>query len=275
MRHILVPTDFSVNAANALRYAVQLARACRANLSVMHTSRITDLGPNLPEETFNRYVTDREQIAQTKIREIEQNLASVPDLQYQLFINQGTIVEQITQFAAKYNVDLVVMGTRGASGVLEEWMGGTTSALIEERIVPVLAIPPQAVFSDNVQVGLAFDLQQNQSTALLQPLKALVDALQARVKAFHVEPLKANEADRREVSGNLRQYFSGAELSFYFSAKDNIPEAIEDFVLQEKVSILAMISRKKTFWEQLFRKSITRKMVLHTHIPLLVIPEID
>jgi universal stress protein A len=139
---ILVPTDFSAHAQEAVRYAAELARTCDAPLSIVH---VYDVTPYVMPETVPLYDTLqlgqlREEF-QKQLLPIQQQAMQAGVARVDTQLLQGSPPGEIARFAAEHAYDLIVMGTHGRSGLAHLLLGSVTEKVVRKAPCPVLTIP--------------------------------------------------------------------------------------------------------------------------------------
>lgn len=143
IKQILVPTDFSENAQHAVDYAVALAKQCSAKLHLLHTPVVPtyllmDLSYSPGPEAVTRILND----AQDALDEQTEGIAAA-GIEHFTAIREGTVHEVIRDYAKEHDVDLVVVGTHGRSGVSKLMYGSVTERVIKTVHTPIIVIPPE------------------------------------------------------------------------------------------------------------------------------------
>lgn len=143
IKQILVPTDFSENAQHAVSYAVGLAKQCSAKLHLLHTPVIPtyllmDLSYSPGPEAVTRILND----AQEAIDQQAKVVASA-GVEHFTAIREGTVHEVIRDYAKEHDVDLVVVGTHGRSGVAKLMYGSVTERVLKTVHTPIIVVPPE------------------------------------------------------------------------------------------------------------------------------------
>jgi nucleotide-binding universal stress UspA family protein len=264
MKTIIAPVDFSVASANALSFAAEIARRTNANLLIVNILE-------KPEDEVD---------AKNKLVDLESKLKSDfgSDLNCEaLFVHGGSLTSALSTVIKKQDPDLLVMGTKGASGLKKILIGSNTVNVLAETKVPVLVIPEEARFADFNRTGknrivLATDLESVENEDGLELLKEIamlivepkVRVLGVRPKNTHLDPLKSMERDallslfRPEIEGERATVFSSSVMggiNYYLNEHDD-------------TGLVAMIARDSG---HLIQKHYTREMASHTHLPLLVL----
>jgi nucleotide-binding universal stress UspA family protein len=142
LHRILVPTDFSKHSHNALTYAVAFAEKFGAELYLLHV--VQDLAVFIPEAVaVAPPVTPPMEQMTAAVREAldrlvrENNLAR---LDVHCEVREGTPFYEIIQFARDTDIDLIVMGTHGHSGLVHVLLGSVTERVVRKAPCPVLTV---------------------------------------------------------------------------------------------------------------------------------------
>lgn len=266
MKNLLVPTDFSENARYALEYAVEIANRVGCHIHLLHTYKVpAKAGMFL---SVDQYVLEDLRPDMEKwegmVRERLDHGASIASS-----IQRDNTVHAIAQRAEKEAIDLIVMGTQGASGLKEVFLGSTTGAVLQQVSIPLLAIPGGFQFRPVKNIVLAVDDLDISSPQVLAPLTRLAKSFKARVLVYHLE----NEADAG-IDPSVDIFLDEVDHSFHFEMKHKeLNECINNFVHDQQADMLCMIKRPKGFFERFFRGSVTRKKVFNSPVPLLVLTE--
>jgi nucleotide-binding universal stress UspA family protein len=143
IKQILVPTDFSENAEHALSYAVNLAKQCSAKLHLLHTPVVPtyllmDLSYSPGPEAVTRILND----AQDDLDKQAKGIAAA-GVEYFTAIREGTVHEVIRDYAKEHEVDLVIVGTHGRTGVSKLMYGSVTERVLKTVHTPIIVVPPE------------------------------------------------------------------------------------------------------------------------------------
>jgi nucleotide-binding universal stress UspA family protein len=268
MNSILVPFDFSHNSRNALRYAAELAKLAKARLTVLHAyDRAAILEGISPKGTQEGMEKERHHLVKHY---------GLPETVITMSTLEGEMVETVADFLKNNPVDLIVMGTRGASGLQEMLVGSRTVGLLQEILVPLLIIPEQGILGKVRNILLCSDLHEVEDDNNLDLVKELATLFGANVRIAHVAegsevPTYEHELER---SRELSIFRPEVEVAYKRIKAKNVLEGIRYYLdLKGDNDLLVMINRKRTFIENLFRVNHTHKMAYHTTLPLLVLPE--
>ncbi len=268
MKNILVPTDFSDNAFNALSFAIAIANRSGSHITLLYAYQV--YRPTGALVSVERYIredadSDMDQLLD-KARAQLMNGATIEGVAI-----KGKTIESLAKKADHGGFDLIVMGTQGATGLKGVFMGSTTNGVIRSAKTPVLAIPSGCKFMAFRHIALAMDSRELGKDISLQPLIDLVKAYETKLSIYH----KTEGEDDQGVDPALAYWLDGVEYAHHFDfSDDNINESIGSFLEDYDVDLLCMIHHKRGFLEGLFHQSVTRKEAFTTDLPLLVLQDL-
>lgn len=283
IKHIFVPVDFSENAYQALQYATQMAAACGAEVTVAHIFEI-QMGPDGINMPPMEYVQD---LTETKKEEItnymERFLSKVghPDYKtregqvvFHTLVREGFLVSELVATATPEQYDLIIMGTKGANGIARLLWGSLTAEVMEKAEIPVLAIPNNATYDEGIKkITYATDLKLDE-TPNIETLRDFASQFEARLTCLHIstDTERVTEGAQRMLSLEEKFYFTPiSELDFKLLRGKRVEKSLQEYLEVESPDLIAMKPHQRNFIENLMHASMTRKMVLHTDIPLLTL----
>lgn len=140
LKNILFATDFSPSAAAALPYATELARRYGANLYALHV-RTPVINPMTPPAGWPAL----EKAAEEEEREQRESLRNaIPGVKPTVLIEDGDLWTALQSVSAKQNIDFIVIGTRGRSGIGKLLLGSVAEEILREAGCPVLTVGPHS-----------------------------------------------------------------------------------------------------------------------------------
>lgn len=283
MQRILVATDYSRAAANALAYAAALAQHTRAKLMLFNAYQLpAPLAVSmLPEDHKNSYLEDNRARLGSLARQISQRY----NIEVSWTAKQSYFTEELDQQVARAEADLVVLGIRqhAIEGML---IGSKTTSLIRHAKYPILLVPEGYTFSRLHRILFACDYHLLASDNKLELLQQIAMAFQAQVQVLHVEkeagdlvtaayqgdPYRTIRTDKILASVNLDTIFTNIKHSYKYVEDSDVLQGIDRGIEEFGADMLVMVPHKTGFWEALLDKSNTCKMAYRTHIPLLALP---
>ncbi len=276
MKKILFPTDFSETANNAFVYVLEMAKAFKAEVLVLHVYSL----PIVTYEGYPAYVA--EVLDSVELNTFENFKDQIPYLKkiaedhhfdlakINYILEQGDLVSVIKKIAKKEQVDLIVMGTHGASGLKESFLGSNTGSVLSNVPVTLLCVPHNAKFNSIQKIAFTTRFRNKDHKALQQVID-FANTINAKIKCLHV---RTAESDVQEsVIEKWRKDFEHDSVSFFTIPDNDVETTVFDFITSQEIDILAMLTYKRSFFQELFRESLAKKMTYHTEIPLLVLHE--
>jgi nucleotide-binding universal stress UspA family protein len=271
MKKILVPTDYSDAATNALAYATELAKSNNAELILLHVYQIPIPVGDVPIMVITPQELEEEN--QKRIKNLEKNIVSKTSgkIKTGTIVKAGFTVEEISAVIKEKNVDLVVMGITGEK-ISEVLIGSHTSSLLRQTQTPVLVVPKDAKFRDVEKIVLAYNYKEKVNTEAVNKIKAFAKLFNAKILVLDVEKPVAAPVYENTTGGELlEKALKDVDHALFYTSAEDISSGINTFADEHKCDWIAMIPHKHNILSRLFNTSNTKKMAFHTHIPLLSI----
>jgi nucleotide-binding universal stress UspA family protein len=278
MKRIILPTDFSANAFNAIKYAVRLfeKEPCTFYLLNTFTPSAYYVGMN----TINTYsALQLEQIAlknsQRGLDEVEKDIKKAFSNPKHIFVKLAAfnlLTSEITNLVDTHDIDLVVMGTTGATGAKEVFIGTQTMYTIKKVKCPVIAVPTDFHYEVPKEILFATDFKfslTNKYLSLVQEISLNHSARVNILNAYYGEPLNEEQNGKKDF---LDSYFKSTAHIFHTAEGVDVIGAVGEFQVKHKINFLVMIHNKHSFFENLLFRPVINQLVHHTHVPFLVIP---
>jgi nucleotide-binding universal stress UspA family protein len=274
MKHILLPTDFSDNSEQAVPFAAEMAHLFDADLTLFNSYKLPYSKSNLLVSITDRMKSDSE----SGLKVLRDKILANPrykDLRIRLESRTGTFVPLIPKIADDCNTNLIVMGTKGASGIKEIFIGSNTLEVINTTRCPVLAIPEDAEVVQFNKIAMATDLRKVPNEAQLDPLFKVARKCGSHIEFVHVnrDTGQALSQEQKKQLDNLMKMAHGVEVSTTIVENKDIIDGLSEYVNANDPDLIAMLTRRHSLFEQIFQKSITNKLAFRTEIPLLVMDE--
>lgn len=278
MKKIILPTDFSDIALNAINYALQLFRdeVCTFFLLNTYTPMIYTYEYQINADQFMLEAIDMvKKNSNIKLDELLISLKKKYNNPKHTFTTISTfsvLSDEVASFADKHNIDLVVMGTKGASKAREVLFGSNTIHVIKKAKCPVLAIPENFNFEAPKEILFPADYKIKYQSKTLKPILEIANIYNPRINILHTFNDNDLSEDQEKNKLALDNHFNNTAHLFHNVTNQKLTDAIEKFQLRAKINLLVMINTRHSFFEKLFSKSAIHEIALHLNIPLLVIP---
>ena len=273
-KNILVLTDFSLSALNAVEYAAQLTHQLNtSSILLYHSHR------HLPAITtaFAPPVSIlSEKEGTDKLLHLKDTATKLcrPGTAVNILADGRSLVSAVNILVEQQLMGLVVMGITGKSFFEKTLAGSNTVTVVKECSVPVLVIPNGISWQTIKKVVLACDLKKVSATIPVHPIKSFVQALGAGLLILYVNHTNGKpEQGAQEELHLLHEIWDDQNPEYHYSDHENIEQGIMDFADDNDVDLIITISKEYGFLEGIFHRSLTRSLTYKTHIPLLTFRE--
>ncbi len=274
MEYILVPTDFSKNAFNALEYAIDVAKLFDAKIIVLHTYEVPTGGAS----SFKNISYKLKEIAEEEIVHlyntiIEKGLNEIVSIE---FDNLNTdIVTGIRDTIETNDIGLVIMGTAGASGLKELFLGSNTSEVIKHISCPVIAVPKNASFKKIENIIFATDFDMNCDNKNIPLIIDLTKRLKARLTMVNIQTVATDFANTRDNADKFfeecKDALKNINYDYHYIIDEDITNGINKAYKNNNADLLVMIKKSHGLIDHLFNKSMTNAVISDARLPLLTI----
>lgn len=275
MKKILVPTDFSENSFNALKYGVNLFAGEECTFYILHTYT-----PALYNAEFMAYSNlSLDEIYRIRVNKSLSQVVSriqkeVPDARHSykkigcFALLQDEIKNQVTE----KGIDMVIMGTQGITGAAQILFGTQTIYAIKEAICPILAIPAHGEFYKPSNLLFATDFEPDVTMDHLKIIKDIARIHKSTIHILHVVKDSFSYDDQEKNKNNLAEFFADSNHEFHLRKSETVAEGIINFQKEHYPDVLMMVRHKHSFFENLFFRPVVDKVGFHLSTPFMVIP---
>lgn len=277
MKRIVLPTDFSDNAYNAIQYALKLYKEKECAFYLLHTYT-----PAIYHSEYmlhspgqiglgDLYQTDT-MVQLEELRDRIHREFKNPNHTFFLHSAFNTLVDEILDTVEKEKADLVIMGTQGATGAKEILIGTNSVHVIKKATCPVILVPSSFEYEKPKEILFPTDYEVDYQQEHLQELIAIAREHISKIEVLHVsQGLDLNE-EQLTHKKKLDAIFKDVAHLFHDLPQQQIITAINNFQLKMRKNLLVMIQNKHTFLERLFIEPVIKKIGFHVTIPFMVIP---
>jgi len=277
METIIITTDFSEPAMNAARYATGLAKALGVPKIVLyHSYDNAPAATDIPVAETDTTLAHEGSLLALEIveREIGLVLGTDSGITVDLVVNGLPLELGVEQLAEQWRAGLVVVGTTGKSGLEKFLMGSNTVGLALSSRVPLLIVPKEAEFEPIEKITFACDLKQVNRSTPVSEIGWWLDRLQAKLLVLNVA-LEGKRFDPDIIPEQYKMHalLDGFKPSYHYETGDNIAEEIADFAEDEDAGLVITVPKTYGFFEGLFHRSVSKKLMDKTEVPLLLLKE--
>ncbi|MBF6640036.1 universal stress protein [Flavobacterium sp. J49] len=277
MKKILIPLDFSETSDNAFVYALEIAKLLKAELVLLHTFELPVVDNHAM--SFN-YATIYDTIELANFEHFKEKLPQLRSIASERKLDHitmnhilvdGDLLNNIKKVVVEENIDLVVMGTNGAEGWFDTFLGTNTGSVITNVEVPVLSVPADAEYQKIETIAFTTRFRPKDIDALHKVL-FYAKKFQAQVKCLYVKTSTSDVTS--ETINRWKSHFEDEEnLQFFIIPDEDVQRTIEDFLDNQSADMLAMLTYKRNFFVELFTTSTTQKLSYYLKTPILALHE--
>jgi nucleotide-binding universal stress UspA family protein len=274
-KKILLPTDFSDNAWNAIIYALKLYANESCKFYLLHSIKMK---VSTMSNLSNRLLDTMGNTAMKKILELKRMVERVnanANHEFEIILVDEDLKDSIEFSIKKHQIDMIVMGTKGASGAKEFFFGSNTVKIISKvRLCPILTIPDQFDFTEPKKIAFPTDFNRFYEEKELSSLKDIADLYNSEINIVHINDEEHLNEIQEHNSKVLKNYLKNYEHHFYWiPSYTKKSQDINGFIKEQKIDMLAMVNYKHSFIEKITREPIIKIIGFHPIVPFLVIPE--
>lgn len=274
MKQILVASDFSNSASNALTYALSLARVLKKEVVAINAIHPTE---GINNNTYNAffietYYDKKREALKDWTNNIVQS-GGFDDVIVKSICDVGFLRTVLERHAKNNAVALLVMGITGSTGILGI-VGSNASMVIAKMRIPTLIIPLDSVFPPSPIITFATDYQSKLGSKDVKILNKIVkESEAAKIQILYIEETKEEETFIQKGEKKLKGILPNSDLLFNYIEDDDAADGIVDFVAKNETDILCLVKRQHNIIYRLFTSSTVNKVVNKGVKAILVLHE--
>lgn len=264
MPHILLPTDLSDASLNAVRFAVTHFGGTRARFTLVHSY--------LDPRTDRSWIPDLSDMARKQavkgLRNFERKCKQLPRThEFARLASPVWLPDALNDLVHEQGADMVILGSQGTG--MNTMFGSMAIEVTLKAEVPVIVVPSAWQPGPIKRVMLAHDSGGMEAAAVL-PLLRLAKRKKAEVVVAHVRD-NIIAMDGGMDRPTLKELLPGIPVSFVTAYGENVARTIDQLATAGRIQLVAVVHRTRGFWKGLIHGSKTKRIALHTHVPLLVL----
>ncbi|MCF4100230.1 universal stress protein [Gillisia sp. M10.2A] len=278
MKNILLPTDFSETSNNAIEYALKFFKdeTCTFHLLSIYkvweytTDNLMQASPD--NSLYESLLSESKKKLAVLAEELEKR-SITRKFKFNTITDYDVFTDAINQVIELKNIDLIVMGSDGATGAVEILFGSHVLRVSRKVDCPLLIIPKDYVFRQPKNILLTIDYDTYFDPAAVKPLMDLIFNKKLHLHALRMMPENIEPAEKSIEKMKVQKHFKEAECSYYTLQGVSTEDAVYIITQVLKMDMNLMLARKKLFIERFLYGSHISKIIYRTRIPLLMINE--
>lgn len=272
MKRILVPTDFSEHAEDALKVAAQIAKKNDSEIIVLH---MLELPHQMNDAILGGASIPETMLFMKKANEMLDTISSRPYLDgipLTEIVKMDKPIHGITQVSKDYDVDLIVMGSHGSSGVEELLIGSNTEKVVRNSEIPVLVIKKDISNFNVSNIVFASDF----SAETKKPFEKLLNFTKFFESKIHLVTICTPNSFKptHVIEKAMRDFiieFNITNYTTHIYNDTNIEKGIINFANSINADIIGMCTHGRTGFAHFFNGSISEGLVNHAIRPVITL----
>lgn len=274
MKSILIPTDFSENAMNAVKYALEFFKYQKTVFYFMHAyqNEFYDHEELVSREKFDDVLN---KVKNESIQNLEKllkdanKIAPNPRYTYHTISANSTLVEEANSIADEKNIDLIVMGTKGKSNERHIVFGSQTFQVLKYVQCPVLAIPSNYTNTQPKRILFPTNYLIPYKRRELKLLSDLAKSYRSVIDVLYISTSKKLSMRQEDNKGFIKDILRENTVNFYIEDSKKLDEAIKNYIKNNNIDMITMVNTQHSFLEDMLFPSAIDKVSLGLEIPLL------
>ena len=274
MKTVIVATDYSSAAANAVNYAADMAIAINADLLLLYIYQPPIVYSEVPVpidiDVLQRNAeSDMNKCSEQLSERIKSNLKISTEVRMGVFFQElKSVCESIYPYA-------VVMGSQGTTATERFLFGSHTIHTMKHLEWPLITVSPSSTFSAIKKIGLACDFAKVVTTTPIHEIKTLVTHFNAELHVINTGSKDDYNPDVAFGSVMLKSMLGKIKPHVHFIYNENTDDAIINFAEKNHIDLLVVLPKRHGIMEKLAHKSHTKQMILHCHVPVMAIHNVE
>lgn len=261
MHRVIVPVDFSETSLNAARFTARMLAGKKDAVAIL----------------YNNYESHGDYDVVVGYQESLKKEFLAKGVEHVEYENEmgGDLIENIARLAHTSRATLIVMGITGKSEVRQAMFGSNTLKLVDKNLLPVMIIPPDAVYKGINNVVFTSDFKNVEATTPSTLISAVLEMFNpmlhiVNVNTEHYVSLTEEIEKGKQI---FREMFASFKSEFYFLTINDFYQAVDNFVKDYNIDILVTIPKHQSNAVSLFKSSHTKRLAYHSRIPILAAHE--
>lgn len=269
MKTILVPVDFSDISLSAAKFAIEIAEKSKSRVILLHSNYFVYYNEFAYGITFNPqpFLDEVEKATQKKMDDFLSGLDY--NVEVETKVMTLSLIESIKMIVEDEQIDLIVVGTSGSSGLEEFFIGSNTERIVRLINCPVISVPSFSSFDTIRKIMVPINLKEIQDE-FMKKIASLQKFFSASIEFVWVQtPYKIdNEEAVREGFERLIKSYEIYDYEFGIIAGGLTDERILDYAMESKANMIAMATHARRGIAHLFAGSVTEDVINHIDIPV-------
>lgn len=276
MKKILLPTDFSETARNALEYALNFFKgeSCTFYLLNIYPAGKYTTGDlwqaSLEESVYDSLLLNKKIKLDVLIDQLEQEYQG-KKYRFKGIANYDEFSHAINQAVELNKINFIVMGTEGTKGVKEVVFGTHTQKVIKKVNCPILVVPKGIVYTGFKKILLTLDYDHTFNPSFIKPLISLMAKHKVSIDILRMKNENANPDDLAKEEKKIKRSFKGINPKIHLISEVHTVDTVNSLVQIMKIDMNVITAKKELFLDRVLSGSSVSNIINSSRIPLLVL----
>lgn len=275
MKTIIAATDFSPVSLNAVNFAADMAQSIDASLLLFNAYNIPVSYSDVPVLLVS--VDEIKKSSEAGLDKLKEKILHVTSGKIKVYTEarMGNTVDELEVLCKAIQPFAVVMGAKGSSGIEKILFGSTALTAIRHLTWPVICVPPGKEYGKGIRkIGFACDFREVLETTPVKFIKQIVKEFNAELHIINVDYKEKHfRPETPEQSFLLHHLLEDVKPQYHFINNPDTEDGINEFAETNNLDLVIAIPKKHKLLEGIFKSSSTKKLVFHSHIPVMCMHE--
>ena len=278
MKKILLPTDFSKNSLNAMVYALELFKDIPCKFYLLNVFKIPYITNEVLMENDAHQLAKLEEglflTSQKGMKDVlkKLKLKSKSNHKFELLSDYNFFINSVQNYVKAKKIEIIVMGTKGATGAKEIFMGSNTGDVIMKTECNVLAVPENVIFEAPKEITFPTDFRLSYNKEDITALIEIAEMHQSNLRILLFSDKGSLDEEQKFNKKTLKDHLEKINHSYHTLTNTDFEVALNCFTQSRgNIDLIAIIAKHYNFFQRLFFKPKVEELSFHTKIPLLVL----
>lgn len=275
MKTIIIPTDFSPIATNALHYGMDMAKSVNASILLLHVYQVPVSYSDVPIMLVS--VDELKKSAEEKLALLKAEVEHITSGAIKVYTEakMGNVTDELETLCNKIKPFAVIMGSKGTTGLERVLFGSNTLSAIKHLTWPVICVPPGKNFGNGIKkVGFACDFRNIVETTPAAAIKDFVKAFNAELHVLNVDYHDQHfKPETPEQSALLHTLLEEVKPVYHFIEHKDIEDGVNEFAEKNNLDLIISIPKRHKLLDGIFKPSSTKQLVFQAHVPVMCVHE--
>lgn len=278
MKNILITTDFSQPANHAIDFAINLFQYESCNFFILHvvkaSSFISDDLMNMKPSSslYSQIIAEDKEKLEQEIERLKDHYNNILH-HFSPIVDYDNFIGAIKQSIKSNDIELVVMGTKGATNSIKKIFGSNTLRVIENVKLPVLAIPESCKIKPIQKILFTTNLNRNYHENDLKFLVNFSEHYNCEIHLLHITENNTYTEEQKLIKQQLGGLFKNTSHHLVDVSKSSFLTSVVKYIESNEIDMFSMVSRQHSFFEKLFNEQKIEKIANHLNVPFLALTD--